>query len=70
MAGGGFILSGLGWGYGMAVAATGRYGWDGGYGTFWRYDPETGRIGILLTQVSDVLFNGTMDEFARLALAD
>jgi CubicO group peptidase (beta-lactamase class C family) len=68
IAGGGFILSGLGWGYGMAVADTGRYGWDGGYGTFWRNDPATGRIGILLTQVSDVLFNGTADEFARLAL--
>jgi len=53
----------------MAVAADGRYGWDGGYGTSWRNDPATGRIAILLTQVSDVLFNGTTDEFTRLALA-
>lgn len=69
IAGGGFILSGLGWGYGMAVASDGRYGWDGGYGTSWRNDPTTGRIAILLTQVSDVLFNGTTNEFAGRALS-
>jgi CubicO group peptidase (beta-lactamase class C family) len=70
IAGGGFILSGLGWGYGLAVAADGRYGWDGGYGTSWRNDPTTGRIAILLTQVSDVLFNGTADEFAHSVFSD
>jgi CubicO group peptidase (beta-lactamase class C family) len=77
IAGGGFLLSGLGWGYGMSVAVepddvsptSGRYGWDGGYGTSWFNDPSTGRIGILLTQCSDVLFNGTIREFARLTIA-
>ncbi|GIJ45040.1 serine hydrolase [Virgisporangium aliadipatigenens] len=63
---GGFVLNGLGWGYGLAVdPATGRYGWDGGYGTVWFNDPRTGRIGILCTQVSDTLFDGTREEFVR-----
>jgi CubicO group peptidase (beta-lactamase class C family) len=50
-----------GWGLMMAVpagTAGGRtpagtplgYGWDGGSGTSWRTDPETGLTGILLTQ--------------------
>jgi CubicO group peptidase (beta-lactamase class C family) len=26
------------------------YGWEGGSGTAWRTDPETGLTGILLTQ--------------------
>ncbi len=77
IAGGGFILAGRGWGYGMSVAVTpddvsatpGRYGWEGGYGTLWFNDPASGRIVILLTQVSDALFNGTFTEFGRLALA-
>jgi CubicO group peptidase (beta-lactamase class C family) len=76
IAGGGFVLGGRGWGYGMSVAVTpdevsatpGRYGWEGGYGTYWMNDPATGRIVILLTQVSDALFNGTFTEFGRLAL--
>jgi CubicO group peptidase (beta-lactamase class C family) len=76
IAGGGAFLSGQGWGYGMAVAVApdevsgtpGRYGWAGGSGTLWFNDPVTGRIAILLTQVTDVLFNGTLDEFGRLAL--
>jgi CubicO group peptidase (beta-lactamase class C family) len=76
LAGGGPLLSGHGWGYGMAVAVApddvsdtpGRYGWDGGYGTSWFNDPARGRVGILLSQNSDVLFNGTISEFARLAL--
>lgn len=74
--GGGPLLSGQGWGYGMSVAiepdevspVPGRYGWDGGYGTSWFTDPARGRIGILLTQTSNVLWNGTTQEFARLAL--
>ena len=74
--GGGFVLSGRGWSHGMSVTVTpdevsetpGRYGWEGGYGTSWFNDPATGRIAILLTQVSDVLFNGTLTEFGRLAL--
>jgi CubicO group peptidase (beta-lactamase class C family) len=77
IAGGGFVLAGRGWGYGMSVAVTpdevsatpGRYGWEGGYGTLWFNDPATGRIVILLTQVSDALFNGTFTELGRLALA-
>jgi CubicO group peptidase (beta-lactamase class C family) len=76
IAGGGLILAGRGWGHGMSVAVTpdevsatpGRYGWEGGYGTLWFNDPASGRIVILLTQVSDALFNGTFTEFGRLAL--
>jgi CubicO group peptidase (beta-lactamase class C family) len=76
IAGGGFVLSGRGWGYGMSVAVTpdevsatpGRYGWEGGYGTLWFNDPASGRTVILLSQVSDALFNGTFTEFGRLAL--
>jgi CubicO group peptidase (beta-lactamase class C family) len=52
----------LGWGLTMAVPAAGvdprtvpaglprGYGWEGGSGTVWRTDPETGLTGILLTQ--------------------
>jgi CubicO group peptidase (beta-lactamase class C family) len=72
--GGGPLLGGRGWGYGMAVTApsqtspdAGRYGWEGGYGTFWFNDPDRRLIAILLTQTVDVLFNGTLAEFARLA---
>lgn len=76
IAAGGPILAGQGWGYGMSVAIApddvsdppGRYGWAGGYGTLWFNDPVRGRIGILLTQTSNVLFDGTLTEFARLAL--
>jgi len=75
MTGGGPILAGQGWGLGMAVATApddvspvpGRYGWSGGYGTYWFNDPSRNRVAIAMTQVSDVLFNGTMTEFARLA---
>jgi len=75
MAGGGPILAGQGWGFGMAVATApddvspvpGRYGWSGGYGTYWFNDPSRNRVAIAMTQVSDVLFNGTMTEFAQLA---
>jgi CubicO group peptidase (beta-lactamase class C family) len=74
--GGGPLLAGQGWGYGMSVAiqpddvseVPGRYGWAGGYGTVWCTDPALGRTGILLTQTSNVLWNGTTQEFARLAL--
>lgn len=75
MAGGGPVLGGQGWGYGMAVvtapdevsAAPGRYGWNGGYGTCWSNDPSQRLVAIAMTQTSDVLFNGTMNEFAKLA---
>ena len=46
-----------GWGFGGAIvtrrddlASTGRYGWDGGYGTSWYVDPKEALVGILLTQ--------------------
>jgi CubicO group peptidase (beta-lactamase class C family) len=52
----------LGWGLMMSVPAAGAdprtapdgtprgYGWEGGSGTAWRTDQETGLTGILLTQ--------------------
>lgn len=75
IAGGGPVLGGRGWGFGMAVvtardevsAVPGRYGWEGGYGTSWFNDPSRDLVAIAMTQVSDVLFNGTLAEFARLA---
>jgi CubicO group peptidase (beta-lactamase class C family) len=47
-----------GWGYGVRVATApddisptpGRYGWNGGYGTSWTNDPNTGLIGLMFTQ--------------------
>jgi CubicO group peptidase (beta-lactamase class C family) len=75
MAGGGPALGGRGWGFGMAVVTTpdevspvaGRYGWDGGYGTSWFNDPSRSLVAIAMTQTSDVLFNGALSEFAKLA---
>jgi CubicO group peptidase (beta-lactamase class C family) len=76
IAGGGPILGGQGWGFLMSVATApddvsaepGRYGWNGGYGTFWFNDPTRDLIAIAMTQVSDILFNGTTTEFAKLAV--
>ena len=76
MAGGDPILAGQGWGFGMTVVTApddvsgvpGRYGWNGGYGTFWFNDPTRNLVAIAMTQTSDVLFNGTMTEFAKLAV--
>jgi CubicO group peptidase (beta-lactamase class C family) len=76
IAGGGAILAGRGWGYGMSVVVRpddvspvpGRYGWEGGSGTSWFNHPELDLTAILLTQVSDVLFNGTLTEFGRAAV--
>ena len=75
MATGDPLLGGQGWGFGVAVstapdevsAEPGRYGWSGGYGTFWFNDPTRDLVGIAMTQVSDILFNGTATEFAKLA---
>lgn len=45
-----------GWGYGLSVVHRHEpgdprgFGWDGGYGTSAYWDPETGVIGVLLTQ--------------------
>ena len=76
MAGGDPILAGQGWGFGMTVVTApddvspvpGRYGWNGGYGTFWFNDPARKLVAIAMTQTSDVLFNGAMTEFAKLAV--
>jgi CubicO group peptidase (beta-lactamase class C family) len=72
---GGPVLGGRGWGFGMAVVTApdeafpvpGRYGWDGGYGTSWFNDPSRGLIAMAMTQTSDILFNGTVAEFEKLA---
>jgi CubicO group peptidase (beta-lactamase class C family) len=77
IAGGGMILGGRGWGFSQSVtvvpdeisATPGRYGWEGGSGTSWFNDPTTGVTAILLTQVSDVLFDGTLAEFGAAANA-
>ncbi|MET0416829.1 MAG: serine hydrolase domain-containing protein [Actinoplanes sp.] len=74
IAGGGFFLGGSGWGYGLAVtiepdevSGPGRYGWSGGYGTSWfNYPPEQLTF-IVLSQVSDLLWGGALDEFGKLA---
>ena len=73
---GGPLLGGQGWGFGVSVATApdevsaepGRYGWNGGYGTFWLNDPTRGLVAIAMSQTSDVLFNGTATEFAKLAI--
>jgi CubicO group peptidase (beta-lactamase class C family) len=74
--GGGMLLGGSGWGYGMAVTVApdevsgpGRYGWSGGYGTDWFNDPAEDLTVILLSQVGDLLWNGALPEFCRLAYA-
>ncbi len=72
---GGPLLSGSGWGFGMAVTiepddlspAPGRYGWAGGYGTVWFNDPHRERIAIALTQTVGFLFNGGLADFEKLA---
>jgi len=74
-AGGGPLLAGQGWGYGMTVSIrpddvspiAGRYGWGGGYGTAWFNDPSQRLVAIAMTQTSDFLFNGGQSEFAKLA---
>jgi CubicO group peptidase (beta-lactamase class C family) len=74
MAGGGIILGGRGWGFGMTVITEpdaewpvpGRYGWAGGYGTDWFNDPHRGIVAIAMTQVSDFLWNGGLEEFGKL----
>jgi len=47
-----------GWGFGVSVitrrddvaSSPGRFGWDGGYGTSWANDTNTGLIGLMFTQ--------------------
>jgi CubicO group peptidase (beta-lactamase class C family) len=53
-----FLGQDAGWGFGMATPLAGRqasgvprgFGWNGGTGTTWRSDPDTGLTGILFTQ--------------------
>jgi CubicO group peptidase (beta-lactamase class C family) len=74
MATAGPILGGRGWGYGVGVVTRpepewpvpGRYGWAGGYGTSWFNDPHRGLIAMAMTQVSDFLWNGGLEELDRL----
>lgn len=44
-----------GWGFGLAVTPSGRFGWDGGLGTSLWVDPASETIGILMTQRSGML---------------
>jgi CubicO group peptidase (beta-lactamase class C family) len=75
IAGGGPGLGGQGWGFGMAVSVApddvsphpGRYGWAGGYGTLWFNDPSRNLVAIFMTQTVDVMLNGTLLEFSKLA---
>jgi CubicO group peptidase (beta-lactamase class C family) len=77
IAGGGPILDGEGWGYGMGVSvkpdevspSPGRYGWAGGYGTTWFNDPHRELVAMAMAQAADFLFNGSADEFSKLAAA-
>jgi CubicO group peptidase (beta-lactamase class C family) len=49
----------LGWGFGLSITtkridlwdSPGRYGWAGGYGTYWYADPAEDLTGVLLTQL-------------------
>jgi CubicO group peptidase (beta-lactamase class C family) len=75
IASGGVLLGGQGWGYGLGVITTptpegldgGQYGWSGGYGTTWFNDPARDFTAIALTQVTNFLWNGGLQEFERLA---
>ncbi|GAA3905274.1 serine hydrolase domain-containing protein [Actinoplanes auranticolor] len=75
IASGGMLLSGSGWGLGMGVTVTpkepatspGQYGWSGGYGTAWFNDPHEDLTAIAMTQVSDFLWSGALDEFRQVA---
>jgi CubicO group peptidase (beta-lactamase class C family) len=70
----GVVLGGRGWGFGVGVVTrpdadwpvAGRYGWAGGYGTTWFNDPHFGVVAMLLTQTSDVMWNGALVEFDSL----
>ncbi len=74
VAGAGVLLGGRGWGFGVGVVlqpepawpAPGRYGWPGGYGTAWFNDPHRQIIAMAMTQTSDFLWSGALDEFDRL----
>ena len=67
-----------GWGFGVSVSTApdavspvpGRYGWFGGFGTSWINDPGRGLVAIVMTQSSDFLFNGALDQFWRTLYED
>jgi CubicO group peptidase (beta-lactamase class C family) len=52
------MFNSAGWGYGVLVttapdpisATPGRYGWDGGFGTYWINDPSQDLVALVLTQ--------------------
>src|SRR5437773_11802237 len=74
MAGGGPLLDGQGWGYGMSVvtspddvsAVPGRYGWNGGHGTLCVNDPTRRPGAILMPQQTDDTFNRALPQRAEL----
>jgi CubicO group peptidase (beta-lactamase class C family) len=74
-AGGGPILGGQGWGFGMGTITTpgerlpsvGSYGWSGGYGTTWFNDPGKQLVVVGMTQTMGFLFNGGAAELSALA---
>ena len=65
------LLTGRGWGFGVAVvtspdelsAVPGRYGWDGGLGTTWMNDPNAGLTAMAMTQSADFLFSDALPAF-------
>jgi CubicO group peptidase (beta-lactamase class C family) len=67
-----------GWGYGVSVstapdavsATPGRYGWFGGFGTSWINDATRGLVAIVMTQATDFLFSGALDQFWRTLYGD
>jgi CubicO group peptidase (beta-lactamase class C family) len=44
------FFTGRSWSFGQAVADSGAFGWDGGFGTSWLVDPGPGLTVIVLTQ--------------------
>jgi len=61
------ILDGRGWGYGVSIigrraAGPAGYGWDGGFGTAWANDPDTGLVAVLCTQVLAGPGGGAVEE--------
>jgi len=65
---------GHGWGFGVGIVTEpdaewpvpGRYGWPGGYGTAWFNDPHRQIVAMAMTQTSDFLWNGGLNEFDKL----
>jgi CubicO group peptidase (beta-lactamase class C family) len=49
------------------ATSPGQYGWSGGHGTTWFNDPHEDLTAIAMTQVSDFLWSGALDEFRQAA---